>query len=399
MYEAFFQLKTKPFELVPNPEFLFLSKGHKKAITYLDYGIREKVGFILLTGEVGSGKTTILRNLIREVKDKIVLSKIFNTKVSSDQLIAMINEDFGLSVTGKDKVQLIRELYEFLIEQYAAGRQPILIIDEAQNLSTELLEEVRMLSNLESDRAKLLQIVLVGQPELRASLASPEMVQLRQRISLTCHLRPLSQGEVTDYIYHRLEVAGNRDAVKLPEETFELIYQFSRGIPRLVNIICDFLMISAFVERTREITLDLVREVVGELEEENRYWEERGHHPESAPVPMLEDRLLFQRVERLERAVLAASNRSDDTRQWPDYTERIAELEGTLREQSVEHARQVAQLTETVAGLSQELRQLREAQQAPAREHAPRAERAQAPAPAPAPSGRKRMLRWIIGLL
>jgi len=346
MYEQFFNLKTKPFELVPNPEFLFLSKGHKKAITYLDYGIREKVGFILLTGEVGSGKTTILRNLIKEVKEQIVLSKIFNTKVTSDQLIAMINEDFGLQVSGKDKVALLRDLYEFLIEQYAIGCQPILIIDEAQNLSVELLEEVRMLSNLESDRAKLLQIVLVGQPELRSTLAGAELTQLRQRISLTCHLKPLSGEEVTQYIYHRLEIAGNRDAVVLPDETFELIYQFSRGIPRLVNIICDFLMISAFVEQTREISMELVREVVGELEEDNRYWE-GSTQPGAKRLATAEDALLAKRVERLElladdRSLARRVERLEDLADDGSLEQRVIELEGQAGEGSL--ARRVERL-------------------------------------------------------
>ncbi|CAG0975784.1 XrtA/PEP-CTERM system-associated ATPase [Geobacter sp.] len=272
MYEEFFNLTTKPFELVPNPEFLFLSKSHKKAITYLDYGIKERVGFILLTGEIGSGKTTILRNLIKGLGDRVVLSKVFNTRVTSEQLIAMVNEDFGLEVSGKDRLTLLRELNEFLIDQYARGNQPILIVDEAQNLSPDLLEEVRLLSNLETDRSKLLQIILVGQPELRKALHQPELKQLRQRIGISCHLKPLCLDETGNYIHHRLEVAGNRDAVELPPETIEIIYQFSRGIPRLINIIGDFLMISAFAEQTREISVDLVREVVGELEEDANYW-------------------------------------------------------------------------------------------------------------------------------
>lgn len=272
MYEKFFELEKKPFELVPNPEFLFLSKSHKKAIVYLDYGLKEHAGFILVTGEVGSGKTTIVRKLLKNLDDTVTLSKVFNTKVTSEQLIAMVNDDFGLDTAHKDKITLLRELTDFLIDQHAAGRWPTLIIDEAQNLSGELLEEVRMLSNLETDTSKLLQIILVGQPELRKTLAQPELRQLRQRISISCHLMPLSRQETEDYIFHRLEIAGNRNAVSFDEGSIDIIYSFSRGIPRLVNIICDFLMLSAFAEETRRMTRELVQEVIGEIEIENAYW-------------------------------------------------------------------------------------------------------------------------------
>ena len=272
MYEAFFNLRKKPFELIPDPDFIYLSRSHKKALTYLDYGIRERVGFILLTGEVGSGKTTIIRDLLKKRYERVVLAKVFNTRVNSEQLLAMINDDFGLSVAGKDKVSLIRDLNDFLLEQYAAGNHTMLIIDEAQNLAADLLEEVRMLSNLESSHGKLLQIVLVGQPELRETLAAPELLQLRQRISINCHLKALSLEEMAEYIQHRMEVAGNRDALVFPSGTLELIYQYSRGIPRLVNIICDFLMLSAFAEEATVASLEMARDVLGDLEFEQHFW-------------------------------------------------------------------------------------------------------------------------------
>lgn len=275
MYEGFFNLHKKPFELIPDPDFIYLSRSHKKAITYLDYGIRERVGFILLTGEVGAGKTTIIRDLLKNNYERVVLAKIFNTRVNSEQLLAMINDDFGLSVIGKDKITLIRDLNDFLLEHYAAGNYPMLIIDEAQNLASELLEEVRMLSNLESAHGKLLQIVLVGQPELRDTLAAPELLQLRQRISINCHLKALSLEETHEYILHRLTVAGNRDALDFPAGTLELIYQFSRGIPRLVNIICDFLMLSAFAEETDVASLEMARDVLGDLDFEQHFWGDR----------------------------------------------------------------------------------------------------------------------------
>jgi putative secretion ATPase (PEP-CTERM system associated) len=272
MYETFFNLRIKPFELVPDPSFIYLSKSHKKAITFLDYGIRARAGFILLTGEVGSGKTTIIRDLLNKRYEQLVLAKVFNTRVTSEQLLAMINDEFGLQTLGKDKVTLIRDLNEFLVDQYAHGNQPILIIDEAQNLAEELLEEVRMLSNLETSDSKLLQIILVGQPELRAILSAPSLRQLRQRISINCHLQSLSRQETERYIMHRLEVAGNAKAVEFPSESLDVVYRFSKGIPRLINIICDFLMLSAFADEMKVISVEMVREVIGELDFDNHFW-------------------------------------------------------------------------------------------------------------------------------
>lgn len=272
MYESFFKLRIKPFDLLPDPRFIYLSKSHKKAQTYLDYGIRERSGFILLTGEVGSGKTTLIRDLLDKRYEKVVLSKIFNTRVTSEQLLAMINDDFGLAVQGKDKVTLIRDLNGFLIDQYSCGNQPILIIDEAQNLSAELLEEVRMLSNLEAANSKLLQIILVGQPELRTILAAPELRQLRQRININCHLQALSRVEIEQYIVRRLEVAGNSSAVDFSPGSLDAIFRYSRGIPRLINIICDFLMFLAFAEETTSLSVEMVSDVIGDLDFENYYW-------------------------------------------------------------------------------------------------------------------------------
>ncbi|MBV5341914.1 MAG: AAA family ATPase [Deltaproteobacteria bacterium] len=291
MYKSYFNLTAKPFDLLPDPRFIYLSKSHKKALTYLDYGIMERSGFVLLTGEVGSGKTTLIRDLLEKRYEQVVVSKIFNTRVTSEQLLAMVNEDFGLAVQGKDKVTLIRDLNEFLIDQYASGTQPVLIIDEAQNLSGELLEEVRMLSNLEATNSKLLQIILVGQPELRATLAAPELRQLRQRININCHLQALTRAEIEEYIVHRLEVAGNIDAVHFTSDSFDAIFRYSRGIPRLINIICDFLMLSAFADETTSITIEMIHEVIGELDFENYYWaaaaDEQEIEPDSILLPVM----------------------------------------------------------------------------------------------------------------
>ncbi len=265
MYTDFFELSAKPFDLLPNPKFLYLSKGHRKALSYLQYGVQERVGFSLLTGEVGSGKTTLLRDIINKISSEMTLAMVFNTRVDGRQLIALINDDFGLTTDGKDKVQLLNELNNFLLEENTAGRHVIIIIDEAQNLTEEALEEIRLLSNLEADSFKLVQIILVGQPELKQIIARPSLRQLRQRISISCHLNPLNREELEEYILHRLGTVGKRDCVSFEEGVFDAIYRFSGGIPRLINLICDFLMLSAFVEETREISMDLVDDAVNEL--------------------------------------------------------------------------------------------------------------------------------------
>lgn len=265
MYETFFGLTTKPFELVPNPRFLYLSHSHRKVINYLHYGLKEGVGFILFTGEVGSGKTTILRDLIRKFKAATPVSVIFNTKIDGLQLLAMINEDFGLEVKSKDKQSLLRDLNDFLIARLGHGMLPIIIIDEAQNLSAETLEEVRLLSNLESDCSKLVQIVLVGQPELRNIIANPALLQLRQRIVVKCHLEALGKNELESYIFHRLEVAGYQGTLSFQPEVFDSIYEFSSGIPRLINLFCDYLLLSAFTEETRYLSVEMCLDVAREL--------------------------------------------------------------------------------------------------------------------------------------
>ncbi|WP_321390968.1 XrtA/PEP-CTERM system-associated ATPase [uncultured Desulfuromusa sp.] len=293
MYTEFFGLSAKPFDLLPNPKFLYLSKGHRKALSYLQYGVQENAGFTLLTGEVGSGKTTLLRDIINKISADVTLSMIFNTRVDGHQLVAMINTDFGLQTEGKDKVQLITELNDFLLEECTSNRQPIIIIDEAQNLSEEGLEEIRLLSNLEADNFKMVQIILVGQPELKQIIAKPSLRQLRQRISISCHLNPLNREETEEYIYHRLATVGSRDCVTFLDGVFDAIFRFSGGVPRLINLICDFLLLSAFVEESREIDMDLVQDALNELSfddpvSQGSVFESPGrdHQPMNSPIDL-----------------------------------------------------------------------------------------------------------------
>lgn len=325
MYLSFFGLDCKPFQLTPDPDFFFLSKGHKKTLTYLSYGIKFNQGFILVTGEVGIGKTTIIRKVIKELDDDVRLAKVSNTRVSSDQLWALINDDFGLDSAGKDKTRMLRDLTDFLIGEYSGGRRCMLFIDEAQNLSPELLEEVRLISNLETDKSKLLQIVLVGQPELRKTIARPELMQLRQRINISCHLNALSREETEDYIFHRLESAGNRDAATFEAGAIDAVYAFSRGIPRLINIVCDFLFLSAFAEGTKTLSTELVREVIGEMEHECKYWNNEPDEKAGLPEGGVQELML-----RLKKLEITASEKRLDRIAGVKIEERISIAEAAL---------------------------------------------------------------------
>lgn len=283
MYLHHFALHTKPFELLPDPGFLFPSAVHKKALAYLDYGLQEHSGFILLTGEVGAGKTTLIRSLLRKLPDRITMAKVFNTQVNAAQLIRLINDDFGLPCSSGDKADMLRDLNAFLIGQYAAGRRSVLIIDEAQNLGPDLLEEIRLLSNLETDHAKLLQIILVGQPELRERLCSPELIQLRQRILVHCHLFPLNEEESARYILYRLELAGNRDAVDWRPGSLGIIHAAARGIPRLINILCDYALLDAYTAGSREVSPKRLRDLLEQLDFEAQFWPETKPRDEASP--------------------------------------------------------------------------------------------------------------------
>jgi general secretion pathway protein A len=266
VYREFFGLKEKPFNITSDPNFLFLSRVHKEAFAHLLYGIKERKGFLEITGEVGAGKTTLCRALLGRLDRKTKSAFIFNSTLPELELLEAILEDFGVVVTGRTKVSLLRQLNNFLIEELSGGNNVLLIIDEAQNLKVPMLEEIRMLSNLETEKEKLFQIILVGQPELKAKLNSPELKQLRQRISVRFHITPLEKDEIGDYIYHRLSVAGSGGGIHFSPDAVDRIYRFSGGIPRIINTVCDKALLAAYVAETRRITGDLVERSIREIE-------------------------------------------------------------------------------------------------------------------------------------
>src|SRR3989338_8283594 len=266
MYREFFGLKEKPFSVTSDPNFLFLSRVHKEAFSHLVYGIKERKGFLEITGEVGAGKTTLCRALLNRLDKNTKSAFVFNSTLPELQLLQVILEDFGLVVERKAKASMLRQLNNFLIEELSKQNNVILILDEAQNLKPSVLEEIRMLSNLETEKEKLFQIILVGQPELKNKLNSPNLKQLKQRIGVRFHITPLESDEVDKYIYHRLSVAGSNGQITFTPDSIEAIYRYSGGIPRLINMVCDKALLAAYVMETREITLSILERSLQELE-------------------------------------------------------------------------------------------------------------------------------------
>jgi putative secretion ATPase (PEP-CTERM system associated) len=266
MYERFYELRERPFALSPDPDYLYPSRVHREALDYLRYGLESHAGFVIITGEIGSGKTTLLQTLLRGLDSQTTVARIVNTMLEPRELLETILIDFGLEPAGKSKPLLLRDLAQYLVDQRLAGRMVLLVIDEAQNLTPGALEELRMLSNLETEKSKLLQIVLVGQPNLRDKLATPELEQLRQRITVSYHLQPLDADETENYINHRLRRAAVGAPVVFPREATEMIHARSRGVPRIINIICDAALVFGYAEERRTINLALVQEVLAELE-------------------------------------------------------------------------------------------------------------------------------------
>ncbi len=265
MYKNFFGFMERPFKLVPDPAYLFLSKSHEEAMAHLTYAMIQGDGFVEITGEVGTGKTTLCRAFLENLDKNTKAAYIFNPKLNSIQLIKAINDEFGISSDADNTKDLIDTLNSFLIEKKAEGKNIVLFIDEAQNLTNEVLEQLRLLSNLETTRHKLLQIILVGQTELGEKLDSHELRQLAQRIALSCQLVPLSYKEVGEYIQHRINIASRKPGIKFTRTAYRAIYRYSQGIPRLINIICDRALLTAFGLDQQRITGKIARSSIREL--------------------------------------------------------------------------------------------------------------------------------------
>ncbi|MDD5730233.1 MAG: AAA family ATPase [Candidatus Omnitrophica bacterium] len=267
MYEKFYGFAEKPFNTTPDSKFFFPSAKHTEALNSLVYAISERKGFVVITGEIGAGKTTVSRTLLNKLEVNTKVAVITNTHLTARELISEILSEFGVEYKSGSKQKLLSQLNDFLIQQLAADINVVLIIDEAQNLTPTVLEEVRMLSNLETEKEKLIQIILMGQPQLKAKLENPKLEQFKQRIAVYYHLRPLSKNETAEYIIHRLKTVSNNGVEQIfSEEAIELIYNHSTGIPRIINLVCDSALLSGYIYDCKKINDKIICEVIKERE-------------------------------------------------------------------------------------------------------------------------------------
>jgi len=268
MYRQHFGLKAKPFSLIPDPSFLHFSDKHKVAYSLLEYGLHEQSGLTVITGEVGSGKTTLIRHLLSEIdQSELAIGLINNTHASLGDLTQWVALAFGIAHEDKDKVTLFRDVQDYLINEWANGKRAVLIVDEAQNMDKETLEELRLYTNINADGEQFLQIVLVGQPELRDILRAPELAQMAQRVSVEYHIEPLGWQDTANYIRHRLATASNEESVDAASHIFDsvaiaVIFYFSGGVPRLINTLCDFALVHAYAMGLQTINHSIALEVI-----------------------------------------------------------------------------------------------------------------------------------------
>lgn len=261
MYQSFYKLKEKPFSLQPDPGFLYLGKKHSLAYTMLEYGVLNQAPITVITGEIGSGKTTLIRHLLNRIDDNITVGLITNTHKEFGDLLSWVCSTFSINHAGLSKVDMYQAFVDFMINEYAAGKRTVLVVDEAQNMDVDLLEELRVLSNINSDKDQLLQLILVGQPELRETLRRSDMEQMAQRVSVDYHLDALMEEETDAYIKHRLEIAGGDPDLFEPDAR-RFIHQQCDGIPRLINSLCDTALVYAYASQLIKITADVVSEIV-----------------------------------------------------------------------------------------------------------------------------------------
>jgi type II secretory pathway predicted ATPase ExeA len=266
MYLKHFGLKVEPFQLTPDIGFLFMSEVHRRAKAYMDYSVWNREGFVVITGEIGCGKTTLIQKLLSELNGPVIVAKIFQTQLDDVEFLQSVLVEFGLNPFTAQKVELLDMLNTFLIQHFVQGKQIVLIVDDAHNLSTKVLEELRMLAGLETHKEKILHVILVGQPQLNEILDQPDLEQLSQRVKLRYHIRTLSEQEVGQYVHHRLSAAGAGDRALFLPETLPIIYKYAGGTPRLINILCDAALTCGYADNVPKVTAGVVEAAAGELQ-------------------------------------------------------------------------------------------------------------------------------------
>jgi putative secretion ATPase (PEP-CTERM system associated) len=388
MYERFYRFRERPFALTPDPDYLYPSKVHREALSYLRYGIESHAGFVVITGAIGSGKTTLLQTLLRGLDSRTTVARVMNTLLDPRELLEAAMLDLGLDPAGTSKPAMLKAFGEFLVAERAAGRMVLLVIDEAQNLSLPALEEIRMLSNMETEKSKLVQIIMVGQPDLRDKLDRPELEQLRQRITVSNHLQPLDAEETARYINHRLARASIGAPLEFPRAVTDRIHERSGGVPRLINVIADATLVFGYGEERCEIDRALINEVIADLDttgvlgprpNQDRRASVVPADPAVAALGASDARLKTEGTQAATAAESAVAQLALAETQAREMTER----EHKLREREREMAGREREVAEQRRVLAEQHRILRTAQPAPP-----------APAPpdrtasTPAPAGR-----------
>ena len=266
MYLEHFGLKDYPFRITPDTDYLYMSSSHSRAMNYMKYAVVNREGFIVITGDIGSGKTTLIKKIISNLDDDVIVAKIFQTQLNEEEFLQSILVEFGINPFNAKKVELLTMLNQFLVDCYAEKKQVILIVDDAQNLNKRVLEEVKLLSCVETNKDKLINVILVGQPELKSKIEAPDMEQLLQRVSLRFHVKKLSEEETVEYINHRLKIAGIDGGKIFDQNVYKEVYEYSGGTPRLINTLCDTAFTCAYADGKQKVTLDVVAEAVDELQ-------------------------------------------------------------------------------------------------------------------------------------
>jgi general secretion pathway protein A len=367
MFEEFYKFRENPFQLIPNPDFLYKSENHQKALTYLEYGLMENVGIIVLTGEVGSGKTTTAQYILKNLGDGFDTAMITNTNITPLQMLRMIQSEFDIVSGETDKVTVIESLNRHFIAQYEAGKRTLLVIDEAQNISSQALEEVRMLSNLQSDQNALLQIILIGQPELLQTLKKHEMRQVTQRVAVHFHLTALDDQETADYIAYRVKKAGGREDLFTPAAA-QLVYALSGGIPRLINLICQASLVYGFADEEDIITQDIIREIT---QDRLGVGIESGPEPvlevEPAPAACSDSEELSEAVDNIRMEIKGRIQQleSDMATQNDNLLKQVENLFVEERRQTEDFEQRLVKLEKKLSALSQLFEQLAKRQNDP----------------------------------
>jgi len=266
MYLEYFGLSAQPFQLTPDSDFLFMSESHSRAKAYMDYTVWNREGFVVITGEIGCGKTTLIQKLLSELDENVVVAKVFQTQLDEVEFLQAVLVEFGLNPFNAKKVELLDMLNNFLIEQFLQHKQIVLIVDDAHNLSVKVLEEIRMFAGLETRKEKILHVILVAQPQLNEMLDHPDMQQLMQRVKLRYHIRALSERELGDYVRHRLSIVGAANRTLFPTEALSAVFKYAGGIPRLINTLCDTTLTCAYADNLPAITVELVETAAKELQ-------------------------------------------------------------------------------------------------------------------------------------